>query len=202
LAQIIELELPSEPLHGELHLREQVSSIPTQPLKMYKKSWRSLFWQLFRFGLVGGLNSGIDLLIFNGLLWLGPTQNTTSLLAYNSFAYAFGAINSFILNKYWTFQNKQRTTYGEVLRFALTTFCGIVCNDGILWIAGSFLHPVMINATLWANASKVLAISGTFMISYLGMRLWVFTHQPGEDARMNNVSSQKEARTPISHKKS
>jgi putative flippase GtrA len=36
----------------------------------------------------------------------------------------------------------------------------------------------MINATLWANASKVLAISGTFLVSYLGMQLWVFAHQP------------------------
>ncbi len=179
MARTIELELSSEsPSADELQLKEPVPTIPTQRLDTRKKKWRSLLWQLFRFGLVGGLNTSIDLLMFNGLLLLWPTQNTTSLLAYNSFAYAFGAINSFILNKYWTFQNKRRTTFGEVLRFALTTFCGVICNDGILWAASSFLHPVMINATLWANASKVLAISGTFMISYLGMRLWVFTHQP------------------------
>ena len=31
------------------------------------------------------------------------------------------------------------------------------------------------NPVLWANASKVRAI-GTVLISYLGMRLWVFVH--------------------------
>ena len=36
------------------------------------------------------------------------------------------------------------------------------------------LHPFLVNTTVWANASKVLAIAGTALISYLGMRLWVF----------------------------
>jgi putative flippase GtrA len=179
LAKTVVLELSGRTSSSELQQKERISRLPTQHLEPPKKSWQGLFWQIFRFCLVGGLNTGIDLLILNGLLWIWPTQNTEHLLVYNSFAYAFGAINSFILNKYWTFQNRQQTTYGEVLRFALTTACGIICNDIILWIASSFLHPVMINATLWANASKVLAISGTFMISYLGMRLWVFARQPG-----------------------
>jgi putative flippase GtrA len=178
LAQTVALKIHGEP-DEHPQQTEVTAPLPTQPLKPPEKSWQTLLWQLMRFGLVGGLNTGIDLLILNGLLLLWPTHNTEHLLAYNSFAYAFGAVNSFILNKYWTFQNRKRTTYGEVLRFALTTLCGIICNDIILWIASTFLHPVMINATLWANASKVLAISGTFMISYLGMRLWVFARQPG-----------------------
>ena len=179
MTKTVVLELSGKMSSSELQQKENISRLPTQHLEPPKKSWPGLFWQLSRFCLVGGLNTGIDLLILNVLLWIWPTQNTEHLLAYNSFAYAFGAINSFILNKYWTFRNRQQTTYGEVLRFALTTACGIICNDIILWIAGTFLHPVMINPTLWANASKVLAISGTFMISYLGMRLWVFTRQPG-----------------------
>lgn len=75
----VELELLDEPPHGEPQLKEQISTIPTRPLESHKKSWRrSLFWQLFRFGLVGGLNTGIDLLFFNGLLWLWPTRNTAN----------------------------------------------------------------------------------------------------------------------------
>ncbi len=178
MAQTVELKIHSKSLYGQLQQKELISSLPTQPLEPPEKSRRDLFWQFFRFVLVGGLNTGIDLLALNGLLLLWPTQDTWHLLAYNSFAYAFGAVNSFILNKYWTFQKKQQTTLGEVLRFALTTMCGIVCNDTILWIAGQFLQSVMINATIWANVSKVLAISGTFMISFFGMRLWVFAHQP------------------------
>ena len=196
MAETVALELSNRTSNSKQQENEHTSYVPTLQPEPPQKPWQVLFWQLFRFCLVGGLNTGIDLLVLNGLLWLWPTQNTEHLLAYNSFAYTFGAINSFILNKYWTFRNQQKTTYGEVLRFALTTACGILCNDSILWIASTFLHPVMINATLWANASKILAISGTFMISYLGMRLWVFARQPRKKTGMPAITNQKENSTP------
>jgi putative flippase GtrA len=130
--------------------------------------------QVLRFGLAGGLNTLVDVLILNGLLWLFPTTSTPRLLAYNSLAYSLGAINSFLLNKYWTFGQKQRTTRGELARFTLITLCGIGWSTIILWLAGLSLPTILVNATVWANASKVVAIAGTALISYLGMRLWVF----------------------------
>jgi putative flippase GtrA len=127
-----------------------------------------------RFGLTGGLNTLVDLLILNALLGFFPTTSTLTLLAYNSLAYSLGAINSFLLNKYWTFASRQKMTRGELARFTLITLCGIGWSSAILWLASSLLHPFLVNATVWANASKVVAIAGTALISYLGMRLWVF----------------------------
>jgi putative flippase GtrA len=132
--------------------------------------------QFARFGLVGGLNTLIDLVILNGLLWLVPTRSTGLLLIFNSIAYSVGAINSFLLNKYWTFRVTGRAQPKEVGRFALTTLAGMACNTLILWVMSSLLHPVLLSAVLWANASKLVAIGGTVLISYLGMRLWVFVH--------------------------
>ncbi len=145
------------------------------------RSRRSVFRQFLSFCLIGGLNTTIDLLALNGLLWLWPTQNTSLLLAYNSLAYAMGALNSFFWNKYWTFRASHRTTSTEIVRFVLTTLCSLIINNVLLWVASELLHPTLINATVWANASKALAISGTFMLSFLGMRLWVFVrHSQGE----------------------
>jgi putative flippase GtrA len=133
--------------------------------------------QVLRFGLVGGLNTLLDLLILNGLLWLFPTTSSLMLLAYNSLAYSLGAVNSFLLNKYWTFGQKQRTTRRELARFTLTTLFGIGWSTSIIWLASNALHPFLVNTIVWANASKVIAIGGTALISYLGMRLWVFVSQ-------------------------
>jgi len=130
--------------------------------------------QVLRFGLVGGLNTLVDLLILNGLLWLFPTSSSLTLLTYNALAYSLGAVNSFLLNKYWTFGQRQGTTRRELARFTLTTLCGIGWSTSIIWLASKVLHPLLVNPTVWANASKVLTIGGTVLISYLGMRLWVF----------------------------
>jgi len=95
-------------------------------------------------------------------------------------AYTFGAVNSFLLNKYWTFQRGGRAQRREIGRFALTTLVGIACNTLILWMISSLLRPVFLEGTLWANASKVAAIGGTVLLSYLAMRLWVFARHAQE----------------------
>lgn len=154
--------------------------------------------QLMRFCIVGGLNTIVDLLVLNGLLWFWPAQNTIQLVAYNSIAYIIGAVNSFFWNKQWTFQHRQQASAQEVTRFALTTLAGVLCNDVLLWIAGRILHPAVLSATLWANISKIVAIAGTVLISYLGMRLWVFVHRPQEEQAMSLISSSQENNQPAS----
>ena len=149
--------------------------------KRYLTIWKSWPGQLVRFGIVGGVNTSLDLLILNGLLWLFPTTNTILVLLFNSVAYCLGAVNSFLLNKYWTFARRQRTTWSEVRRFAITTFFGMVCNDILIWFANNLFHPLISNAALWMNASKIVAIAGTVFISFLGMRLWVFVNRSQQD---------------------
>jgi putative flippase GtrA len=136
-----------------------------------RKRWMG---QVLRFGLVGGLNTIVDLLILNMLLLLLPTNSTRMILIFSAIAYSIGAVNSFLLNKYWTFGYGQRTTWREVARFIVTTLFGIGWSSIILWLASNALQPLLINPTIWANASKVIAICGTVMINYLGMSLWVF----------------------------
>ena len=141
--------------------------------------WKRWFVQLVRFGLVGGINTTLDLLIFNSLFWLFPTSNLFISLMFNTIAYSVGAINSFFLNKYWTFEHRHNITGKEVSRFVVTTLLGVGCNNLLLWCANVLISPLIANSLLWVNASKVMAIAGTVFISYLGMRLWVFTHRQG-----------------------
>jgi putative flippase GtrA len=133
--------------------------------------------QVGRFGIVGIGNTVLDLFLFNVLLWLLPTQNTMLILVYNSIAYAIGAVNSFLLNKYWTFQRKHAATPGEVFRFILTTAAGILCSDLILWLAAMLLSHISGNTTLLNNLAKLLAVGGTASVSYFGMRAWVFVRK-------------------------
>ena len=141
-----------------------------------KRNPKKLSWlrQLVRFGLVGGLNTLLDILVLNTLLLLFPTTSTATLLAYNALAFSVGAINSFLLNRYWTFGYTQKTTLMEVSRFTLTTLLGMAWSTVVLWLASTLLHPVVGNATLWANGAKLVSVASSALLSYMGMRLWVF----------------------------
>ena len=169
-------ELRTTQLEDTLHPAQQ--SCDTHNIQSYKRvpdaSKFSWLKQLVQFSLVGGLNTLLDILILNALLLLFPTTSTTTLLAYNALAFSLGAANSFFLNKYWTFKHKQGTTLREVSRFSLTTLCGITWSTLVLWIASTILHPHVVNATLWANSAKIVSVASSALLSYAGMRLWVF----------------------------
>jgi putative flippase GtrA len=153
-----------------------VEQVTTQ---LYVPLWRRWPGQLVRFSTVGGLNTALDLLTLNGLLWLFPTNNALTLVLFNSLAYAVGAINSFLLNKYWTFGHKKSSAWREVQRFVITTALGVACNDILLWCANRVFQALLAHSPLWVNASKLVAIAGTVLVSYFGMRLWVFVNTTG-----------------------
>src|SRR5215469_7253345 len=133
-----------------------------------KRKQGRIFWQLLRFCVVGGLNTFVDVLAFNLLVWGLPTQDSGLLVIYNSLAYAIGALNSFCWNKLWTFKQRSRATNDQLARFALVTSLGIICNDAFLWLATSVLHSLSLNSFLWVNIAKVSAIAGSVAVSHVG----------------------------------
>ena len=177
MANLTEVQTPVELLPGA----QDVVSLP-------ERRRITALWQIVRFGIVGVLNTTVDIIALNILIWRFPAHDADLLLFYNSIAYMLGALNSFGFNKYWTFKHKQAVTGSEILRFAIVNIIGILCNDGIIWSVASILHTVIANHILWANASKGCAIIGTTSVSYLGMRLWVFSRS------QNGPSNAKERR--------
>lgn len=147
---------------------------------------KKIIFRGLRFCIVGGMNTGLDILVFNFFLFAFPTENNTLLLGYNSLAYFVGAFNSFYWNKYWTFKEKGLATFGQIQRFALVTSLGIACNDCFLWLVSQIFTAVHVNGVLWSNLAKILAIGGSFLVSYLGMHFGVFRTTQEMDKRMNN----------------
>jgi putative flippase GtrA len=139
-----------------------------------RHAWSSTFRQFLRYCLVGGANTAVDLLVLNILLWRFPTNNVQVLVVYNSVAYSGGAFTSFFLNKYWTFRHKQRTTWREVVRFILSLACEVLYSNGLVWLAGKALQPLIANPLIWGNASKLVAVAVGTVISYTFMRCWTF----------------------------
>jgi putative flippase GtrA len=150
-------------------------------------AWSSTFRQFLRYCLVGGANTLIDVLMLNVLLWRFPTNNVLVLVVYNSIAYSSGAVTSFFLNKYWTFGHNQRTTRREVVRFATILALEILYSNGLIWLIGKALQPVIANPTLWGNASKLLAVASGALLSYVFMRFWIFARGSKDRAKQQET---------------
>jgi putative flippase GtrA len=157
-------------MQAPTNVLEEISAAPAPSARLRAAS----LWQIARFGIVGICNTLVDFAALNILLWRFPTHNANLLLLYNALAYSLGALNSFILNKYWTFRTGRGISGREILRFVTVMIGSFLCNESLIWIAGTTLHSLIPNPFLWANLSKASALIGTTSVSYLAMRFWVF----------------------------
>jgi hypothetical protein len=107
------------------------------------------------------------------------------------------------LNKYWTFGRKQRPTGKEVGRFVISMFLELLSSNGLMWLIGNALHLFIANAMVWGNASKLLAVAGNAVLSYLIMRFWIFAsgshNRPKQRATIHSAvsGSARDALTPL-----
>ncbi|MEN6315408.1 MAG: GtrA family protein [Clostridiaceae bacterium] len=120
---------------------------------------------LLRFGIVGCINTGIDFLIFT-LLY--GTFGIDKLVC-QVIAYSCGFMNSFIMNKLWTFESKKSklNTLKELYRFLFVNLLSLAVSLVILKVFNEFFY---INVYV----SKIAVIFITQAINYLGYKYWVF----------------------------
>ena len=122
---------------------------------------RLVLVQWLRFVAVGVSNTLLSTLVFAALFHLGVHY----LLA-SSVAFALGALNSYVLNRRWTFRSHDRRA-PELARFACVQIVGLGVDlallSGLVEVAG--IPHVVAQVLAFPAASVVMAIA--FVHQYL-----------------------------------
>ena len=119
--------------------------------------------QFIKFAIVGVLNSAIQYLVF---LFLYSLTGTPYLLA-SIIGYLAGMINSYILNRRWTFGSRSQKLFTELSRFVAVNLVSLGVNLGLLYLLVS--TGVMIPQ--WA---QVVAIVGSTLVNFVLNKVWTF----------------------------
>ena len=141
-------------------------------------------FQVVRFGLVGIFNTILDYGLFYVFFSL---LNLDKNLA-QVFATAVAMTNSYLVNRYWTFQKTGGVQYGEIWRFlavnGLSLLTILLCLNLFFdvlklyvlanWILSVLGIPYILAGDMAVLFSKVLAIPFSLAVNFLGNRLWVF----------------------------
>ncbi|MEW9701005.1 GtrA family protein [Paenibacillus sp. SI8] len=117
--------------------------------------------QWMKFGLVGAVNTGIDFAVFTLLtLWGWPY-----LLA-QSISFTSGVLNSFFMNRTWTFQSSGDKK-GQFVKFvSLNAVLMLLTSCLLVWFTEHW------GWSLWF--SKLTATGSGVIFNYIGSRKWVF----------------------------
>jgi len=153
-----------------------------------KQNILKLVAQLWKFGLVGFLNTGVDFLITNLLFWLFMPKNMFGLMLISIFAIFAAAVNSYFLNKFWTFskkdEKKSAMKANEIYKFCIVTFMGMVVNTSIFLFASKYLSELFsIEGFININAARLTGVAAAMGVTFLGYRFGVFDTESVNDFR-------------------
>jgi len=119
--------------------------------------------RLAKFGLVGIANTGVDFAVFVALVYGLDVMSAVAQV----FSYGCGFVNSFFLNRRWTFRVKTRASAGEWIRFGIVNGVSFLCATGVLL---GLEHGA--GVTAWA--AKLASVAASLAVNYGGSKLWVF----------------------------
>lgn len=141
-----------------------------------------------KFGLIGVLNTLVDFGVFyvmdrwvirEGpvLVLLGTAMAVGPYLS-NAIAYVVANIHSFVWNKLWTFEKRNRVTGGEALRYLATSAGYVLLSTVSLAVCIRILSlPVLAPLVPegWTNLlAKLPTACVTIFYNYLMNKFWVF----------------------------
>ena len=130
------------------------------------KQW---MWQFLKYGIVGVMNTLITLAIIFFMMDVLKTDYRIS----NATGYLAGFINSFFMNKHWTFKSKGRT-YREALLFTLV----FAVAYAIQYVALILLHKSL---GISKNLSQLLSACIYTFFGFIGNRLFTFKNLENQE---------------------
>ena len=121
------------------------------------------WWQLFKFGLVGGSGYLINLAVFAVLAsGLGVHHLIAAVLAF-----CVAVTNNFVLNRYWTFSPGEGPMHFQAARFFAVSLASLGINLVVL--------ELLISGNVTGElAAQAIAVAVAMPFNFLGNKLWTF----------------------------
>jgi putative flippase GtrA len=113
--------------------------------------------RFIRFGVVGVLNTLVDY----GVFWALTHHGGVWLMGANTLSFSCAALNSYLLNKYWTFGHKTRPGLREFRNYIAVVLAGFAVSSLSLYILAHGLGPY---------GAKAVSIALTMLWNYFGVR--------------------------------
>lgn len=131
--------------------------------------------QIWKFVVIGFLNTGVDFLIFNLLVYFTGTYKGGLVFILNIISFSIAVINSYFLNKYFTFKSKEtNNATAEFSSFIIVSVFGALINSGIVFLITQYEVPFGLSPQLWANFAKLTATFFSLFWNFLGYKFFVF----------------------------
>ena len=122
--------------------------------------------QFVKFVIVGGSNTAIDFIVYITLTRLLPWF-TQHLVVASVISFLCASVNSYTLNKYWTFRNQRRDHHVLFLKFITVTGSSFVLYAiAFAWLVSLGFYDLLV---------KFVLIWFILVWNFVLSKVWVYT---------------------------
>jgi len=145
-------------------------------LGYYLSRIRPFFFQLAKFGLIGVANTVVDLGIYNLFIYLSDVSSGYLIVVFKSFSVLAAIVNSYVWNKFWSFDKKETHNIGEEFtQFLMVSLIGLLLNVGITaFVVNLIGAPAGMDDKTWANIGGLTASILVLTWNFIGYKFFVF----------------------------
>ncbi len=119
--------------------------------------------QFTKFVLIGFVNTAIHYSVF---ILLFRVFGVLMLVA-SGIGYSLGVLNSFIMNRKWTFEMNNKANIPEFTKFVIVNVVSLIVNLGALRV-------LVQNIGLIPELGQVGAIGASIIVNFVGNKWWTF----------------------------
>lgn len=140
--------------------------------------------QFVKFGLVGILNTGVDLAVLNAETLVTGIKEGYGFGIQKGLSFLVAVTFSYFLNKRWTFEDKSQEEQGKKFsQFIFVSVIGILVNVAAATIAVTYLkHPVndllgnpeILSDQIWVSIGGLTGTAAGLLWNFFGYKFWVF----------------------------
>lgn len=120
--------------------------------------------KFIKFGVTGGLNTVIDFIVYTLLVSVTPISTYWAQVA----GYTCGTLNSYVINRSWTFASKNRFFGKELVKFIVVNLLTLGISLAAMFFLQLFfpdIHKLVL---------KLPIVAVTIIVNFILSRLWVF----------------------------
>lgn len=121
------------------------------------------WWELLKFGLVGGSGYAINLVVFALLSAELGLHHVSAALG----AFCVAVTSNFLWNRHWTFAAADGHAGFQAARFFAVSVGALLVNLVVL-------EALLLSTSLGALAAQAIAVAVAMPFSFLGNKLWTF----------------------------
>ena len=139
-------------------------------------SKRATALQFGKFIAVGQSNAAIDIGILNLLILFTNIDSGIYFSVFKGISFIFAIINSFLWNKFWSFESKEKDGMGkQFMKFLAVAAVGLIINVSVASFVVNYVGPQWgLSTRVWANVGVLSSAVFNIIWDFYGYKVLVF----------------------------